>query len=117
MESRMLSTDTEKRILEFIAYAQLLSGDEKGEAQVFCDRLFRAFGHEGYKEAGAHLEFRLRNGKTTKYADLVWKPRLLLEMKAKNEDLTLHYKQAFDYWVQSVPNRPRYVILCNFDEF
>lgn len=32
----------------FLAYAQLLDGDEKGESQVFCDRLFQAFGHAGY---------------------------------------------------------------------
>jgi hypothetical protein len=29
----------------FIDYAKSLNGDEKGEAQVFCDRLFKAFGH------------------------------------------------------------------------
>ena len=28
-----------------------------------------------------------------------------------------HYRQAFDYWTRLVPNRPRYVVLCNFDEF
>jgi hypothetical protein len=34
--------------------------DEKGEAQVFCDRLFQAFGHGGYKAAGATLEYRVK---------------------------------------------------------
>ena len=28
-----------------------------------------------------------------------------------------HYSQAFEYWLGSVSNRPRYVVLCNFDEF
>ncbi|NQT36720.1 MAG: class I SAM-dependent DNA methyltransferase, partial [Planctomycetes bacterium] len=42
-----------------------MTGDEKGEAQIFLDRLF----------------------------------------------------QAFDYWVRLAPGRPRYVVLCNFDEF
>ena len=28
-----------------------------------------------------------------------------------------HYDQAFEYWQLIVPSRPRYVILCNFDEF
>ena len=104
---------------EFIAYSKLLDGDEKGEAQVFCDRLFRAFGHRGYKEAGAALEFRIKkqSSKGTSFADLVWKPRLLLEMKKRGEKLQLHYRQAFDYWLNAVPNRPRYVVLCNFDEF
>ncbi len=42
-----------ENLWDFVIYAQGLDGDEKGEAQVFCDRLFRAFGYEGYKEAGA----------------------------------------------------------------
>lgn len=104
---------------EFVAYANKLKGDEKGEAQVFCDRLFRAFGHDGYKEAGAELEFRIKkaSSKGTSFADLIWKPRLLLEMKRGGEKLYTHYKQAFDYWINAVPNRPRYVVLCNFGEF
>ncbi len=100
-------------------YAAALDGDEKGEAQVFCDRLFIAFGHKGYKEAGASLEFRIKkqSSKGTSFADLIWKPRLLLEMKKRGAKLELHYQQAFDYWLNAVPNRPRYVVLCNFDEF
>ena len=106
------------RLSEFVEYAKGL-GDEKGEAQVFCDRLFRAFGHAGYKEAGATLEARLakKGSKGKKYIDLLWKPRLLIEMKSAGENLSLHYQQAFDYWLAAVPNRPRYVILCNFKEF
>ena len=106
-------------INRFIEYAGTLTGDEKGEAQVFCDRLFQAFGHGGYKEAGATLEFRIKktSGKGTSFADLIWKPRLLIEMKKGGEKLHLHYRQAFDYWINAVPNRPRYVILCNFEEF
>lgn len=106
------------RLKAFVEYAQPL-GDEKGEAQVFCDRLFKAFGHDGYKEAGATLEARVakKGTKGKKFIDLIWKPRLLLEMKSAGENLTLHYQQAFDYWIAAVPNRPRYVILCNFREF
>lgn len=106
-------------INEFVKYARTLKGDEKGEAQVFCDRLFKAFGHPGYKEAGATLEFRIKkeSGRGTQFADLVWKPRLLLEMKKGGEKLHLHYRQAFDYWINAVPNRPRHVVLSNFHEF
>ena len=38
-------------------------------------------------------------------------------MKKLGESLDKHYSQAFDYWTRLVPDRPRYVILCNFDEF
>lgn len=59
-------TDALSKIQSFVAYARSLKGDEKGEAQVFCDRLFQAFGHDGYKEAGATLEYRVkRKGKST----------------------------------------------------
>lgn len=107
-----------ERLKAFVEYAKPL-GDEKGEAQVFCDRLFQAFGHGGYKEAGATLEARQTKtgGKGKKYIDLLWKPHALIEMKSAGEKLHLHYQQAFDYWLQSVPNRPRYVVLCNFREF
>ena len=102
-----------------VKYGQSLQGYEKGEAQVFCDRLFRAFGHAGYKEAGATLELQVKNphGKGTKFADLVWKPRVLIEMKSRGEKLEKHVHQAFQYWMHLVPDRPRYVVLCNFDEF
>lgn len=96
-----------------------LSGDEKGESQVFLERLFQAFGHAGYAEAGAKLEMRIKSRDTrgTSFADLVWKPRVLVEMKKAGTDLGRHYTQAFDYWLRAVPDRPRYVVLCNFDEF
>ncbi len=111
-------SEVAERLNTFVAYAQEL-GDEKGEAQVFCDRLFRAFGHAGYREAGATLEARLakKGSKGKKYVDLLWKPRVLIEMKSAGENLSLHYQQAFDYWLAAVPNRPRYVVLCNFKEF
>jgi hypothetical protein len=98
-----------------------LVGDEKGEAQNFLERLFRAFGHDGINEAGATLEARIKRttgGKrTTGFADLLWKKRCLIEMKKAGTDLKRHYRQAFDYWIAAVPDRPRYVVLCNFDEF
>lgn len=106
----------------FIEYCHThIKGDEKGEAQIFLDRFFVTLGYaEGLKGAGASLEFRIKsneNKRSTSFADLVWKPRVLIEMKRRDEDLSIHYQQAFSYWQQLVPNRPRYVILCNFDEF
>lgn len=38
-------------------------------------------------------------------------------MKKRGEKLQRHYQQALEYWLHLVPNRPEYVILCNFDEF
>lgn len=107
-------------LADFVAFRKnYLKGDEKGEAQVFLDRLFKAFGHAGVPEAGATLEGRLRKvgERGTSFADLIWKPRCIIEMKKTGTDLSMHFRQAFQYWMQAVPNRPRYVLLCNFDEF
>jgi MmeI, DNA-methyltransferase domain/MmeI, N-terminal domain/MmeI, helicase spacer domain/MmeI, target recognition domain len=116
----VIHQDRATRLAEFVAWvAANIRGDEKGEAQVFLDRLFQGFGHAGVREAGAVLEDRVKktSGKGTSFVDLVWKPVVLIEMKKRGEDLTRHYRQAFDYWTRLVPGRPRYVILCNFDEF
>ncbi len=56
-------------------------------------------------------------GKGKKFIDLIWKPVVLIEMKRASEKLHLHYQQVFDYWIAAVPDRPRYVVLCNFKEF
>jgi len=98
-----------------------ITGDEKGQAQIFLDRLFQAFGQSGSLDVGGTAEFRIRkadeDGGGTAFADYVWKPVVLIEMKKRGADLQKHYRQAFDYWMRLVPNRPRYVVLCNFDEF
>jgi type II restriction/modification system DNA methylase subunit YeeA len=107
-----------KTFIEY--YNNHIKGDEKGESQIFLDRFFGALGYkDGLKGAGANCEFRVRDESkgSTKFADLVWKPKVLIEMKRRDSDLALHYQQAFDYWTKLVPNRPKYVILCNFDEF
>ena len=112
---------------DFVNFHSTLQGDEKSESQIFLDRFFQAFHHKGAIEAGAVYEQRVKKGSAkgkTGFADLVWKrPEsngkggVLIEMKKRGEDLNKHYSQAFQYWTYLVPDRPRYVILCNFDEF
>jgi hypothetical protein len=116
-----MSSPTEK-LATFTAWAQAhITGDEKGQAQIFLDRLFIAFGHAGSLDVGGEPEFRVRkateDGGGTSFADYVWKPVVLIEMKKRGAVLSKHYRQAFDYWTRLVPGRPRYVVLCNFDEF
>ena len=98
-----------------------VTGDEKGQAQIFLDRLFQALGQPGCLDVGGVTEFRIRkageDGGGVSFADYVWKPTVLIEMKKRGEDLQKHYRQAYDYWVRLVPGRPRYAVLCNFDEF
>jgi hypothetical protein len=111
-----------EKLAEFTAWCRKnVTGDEKGQAQIFLDRLFQAFGQPGCLDVGGATEFRLRksteDGGGTAFADYVWKPVVLIEMKKRGQNLQKHYRQTFDYWTRLVPNRPRYVLLCNFDEF
>ncbi|MBI2809011.1 MAG: class I SAM-dependent DNA methyltransferase [Planctomycetes bacterium] len=108
---------TTQKIKDFVAFAARLKGDEKGEAQIFLDRLFQAFGHAGSIEVGGIFEYRVHPGKTTKFADLVWPRRVLIEMKKRGEKLQKHYLQAREYWINLTKDRACYVILCNFAEF
>ena len=82
--------ERQQQLAEFTAWAkQYIKGDEKGEAQIFLDHLFKAFGLKGVQEAGAVCEQRIKkadNGGTA-FADLVWKPVVLIEMKRRGEDL------------------------------
>ena len=98
---------------EFVNYCQQhIKGDEKGEAQIYLDRLFTAFGHaDGLKGAGAELEFRLKQEvkRGTSFADLVWKKRVLIEMKKRGEDLDVHIQQAINYWLLLAGDRPQQV--------
>jgi hypothetical protein len=110
------------KIVEFTAWCQNhITGDEKGQAQIFLDRLFQAFGQPGCLDVGGVPEFRIRkdqeDGGGIAFADYVWKPVVLIEMKKRGAKLEKHRAQAFSNWTRLVPNRPRYVVQCNFDEF
>lgn len=94
---------------DFLDFASKLKGDEKGEAQLFCDRLFRAFGHGGIIEANGTLEARIKFSEGgTKFADCLWvphgRPGVLIEMKKRSEtNLVKHFQQARDYWIEMNP--------------
>jgi hypothetical protein len=88
-----------------------IEGDEKGEAQTFIDHLFGAFGQQGAREVGGTFEERIKqlfDDKTkTSFADYVWKPVVLIEMKKRGADLAKHRQQAFNYWTHIAPGRPK----------
>jgi hypothetical protein len=59
-----MANSRESLIEEFVDWAAAhIKGDEKGEAQVFLDHLFRAFGQKGSLDVGGTAEsysFKLR---------------------------------------------------------
>jgi hypothetical protein len=81
-----MSDARKQRLSDFVAWVRdHVTGDEKGQAQIFLDRLFQAFGQKGCLEVGGTPEFRIRKAKEdgggTAFADYVWKPVVLIEMK------------------------------------
>ena len=109
----------ERAFQEFAEFAAKLKGDEKSEAQTFLFHLLEAFGHDSNTlPENSTFEYRVHfPGDRTKFADFVWPGRVLIEMKSRGAKLAQHYQQTFDYWLNLVPHRPPYVVLCNFDEF
>jgi hypothetical protein len=74
-----MANSRESLLQEFVDWsAAHITGDEKGEAQIFLDRLFRAFGQKGSLDVGGTPELRIRksseDGGGTAFADYVWKP-------------------------------------------
>jgi hypothetical protein len=112
-------TSLEKALRDLAQFAAKLKGDEKSEAQTFLFHLLAAFGHDpNTLPEGSTFEYRVRfPGERTKFADFVWPGRCLIEMKSRGVKLSKHYQQTFDYWLNLVPHRPPYVVLCNFDDF
>jgi hypothetical protein len=112
-------TSQERGFQDFADFAAKLKGDEKSEAQTFLFHLLEAFNHDANTlPEGSTFEYRVRfPGSRIKFADFVWPSRVLIEMKSRGEKLSRHYQQTFDYWLNLVPHRPPYVVLCDFDEF
>ena len=82
-----------EKLAEFVAWAKKnITGDEKGQAQIFLDRLFQAIGRPGSLDVGGQPEFRVRkageDGGGTAFADDVGKPVVLIEMKKRSEPVT-----------------------------
>lgn len=78
----------EKNLAQFVEWCdQYITGDEKGQAQIFLDRLFHAFGQKGSLDVGGSPEMRVKkaseDGGGTSFADYVWKPIVLIEMKKR----------------------------------
>lgn len=116
---------------DFVEFAQKLNGDEKSEAQTFLNHFFQVFDYADVASAGGIFEARIRSSKSsTKFADCLFTrpnhPGVLFEMKSRKErNLDKHFDQVKNYWLDMRPQeiigpgaqKPRYAILCNFDEF
>jgi hypothetical protein len=56
-----MSEIRKQKFTQFIGWVrQYITGDEKGQAQIFLDRLFQAFGQKGSLDVGGTPELRIR---------------------------------------------------------
>jgi len=103
-------TSQERAFAEFAECAARLKGDEKSEAQTFLFHFLEAFGHDANTlPAGATFEYLVRlAGDKTKFADLVWPQRVLIEMKSRGGRFAaVHYftggRLVTEHWLQPPP--------------
>ena len=58
-----------EKLAEFVAWSQRhITGDEKGPAQNFLDRLLQGFGRSGCLDVGDATEFRIRKSECEDWA-------------------------------------------------
>lgn len=91
---------------------------EKGETQTFYNDFFDCFGVS--RRQVAAYEQRVRNlpGDKQGFIDLFWPGTLIVEQKSAGLDLRKASEQALDYydWLPE-PQRPRYILTCDFQRW
>lgn len=91
-------------------------GYERGQSQNFWTQVFNAYGVAGQTQLKA-FEHRLKKDKSQKYVDAFIPKLVMIEQKSRGVDLNQAYNQVSKYYERiSVADKPRYIVLCNFDE-
>lgn len=93
-----------------------ITGDEKGQAQIYLDRLFQSFGHAGAYEAGTQTEFRVRksheDGTGTAFGDLPNAGAISFFSAAKKPALARIANRSTNYFCSNlIASRGAYVLL------
>lgn len=104
---------------EFARWVAGCSGNEKQEARTFIEKLLKSWGWDDSTEAQVLFEARVSKGGAgggIGYADALIVGKVLIEMKSRGEYLGDHSGQLQRYWFNLTP-KPKYAVLCNFDEF
>ena len=90
-------------------------GYERGQSQNFWTQIFNAYGVSGQVQLKA-FEHRLKNDKSQKYVDAFIPKLVMIEQKSRGVDLNKAYKQVSEYYDRLKTDKPRYIVLSNFDE-
>lgn len=90
-------------------------GYERGQSQNFWTQIFNAYGVSGQVQSKA-FEHRLKDDKSQKYVDAFIPKLVMIEQKSRGVDLNKAYKQVSEYYDRLKTDKPRYIVLSNFDE-
>lgn len=91
-------------------------GYERGQSQNFWTQIFNAYGVSGQVQLKA-FEHRLKDDKSQKYVDAFIPKLVMIEQKSRGIDLNKAYNQVSKYYERlSQSEKPRYIVLSNFDE-
>lgn len=91
-------------------------GYERGQSQNFWTQVFNAYGVSGQTQIKA-FEHRLKDGKGQKYIDAFIPKLVMIEQKSRGVDLSKAYIQVSEYYDKlNASEKPRYIVLSNFDE-
>lgn len=91
-------------------------GYERGQSQNFWTQIFNAYGVSGQVQSKA-FEHRLKDDKSQKYVDAFIPKLVMIEQKSRGIDLNKAYNQVSKYYERlSAADKPRYIVLSNFDE-
>ena len=90
---------------------------EDADAKSFVDSFFNIFGITRRRISSFEHPVKKDGGKDG-YIDLLWKGKLLIEMKSKGKDLKRAHKQALEYFPGLKEHElPRYILACDFQNF
>lgn len=89
---------------------------ENAESKTFWNEFFDVFGIS--RRRVATFEERVKIDGQTKFVDMLWKGKLLIEHKSKGRDLDKAYTQATNYF-EGIKDRdlPQYILVSDFDHF
>lgn len=91
-------------------------GYERGQSQNFWTQVFNAYGVAGQTQLKA-FEHRLKKDNSQNYVDAFIPKLVMIEQKSRGIDLNKAYNQVSKYYERlSAADKPRYIVLCNFDE-
>lgn len=106
--------EIQKRAIVFVHEWEGVT-NERAEAQSFLNDFLNVFGVNRRKVAFFENPIEKANGHKG-FIDMLWKGKILVEMKSRGKNLDDAYNQAFDYVLKLKDyETPEYIMICDFE--